>query len=78
MSIHQALSTAEVSTPIGLIVAQVAWTDDGDGCYDKTATRFYRLDPGKKNPKVNMDLNLLELEEYVRLIFLCSEQANDA
>jgi hypothetical protein len=51
------------SAPNGLIVVQIDWTDDGEGSYDKTETKFYRLDPGKYAPKMNMDINLLELGE---------------
>jgi hypothetical protein len=46
-----------------LFVVQVDWTDDEDGLYEKTDTRFYKLEPGKMAPKMNMDINLLELGE---------------
>lgn len=49
--------------PSSLIVVQVDWTDDGEGSYDKTETKFYRLEPGRLAPKMNMDINLLELGE---------------
>lgn len=49
--------------PIGLIVVQIDWTDDEHGLYEKMDTRFYRLEPGKSVPKINMDINLLELGE---------------
>lgn len=51
------------SAPTSLFVVQVDWTDDENGKYEKTGTRFYKLKPGKKAPKVNMDINLLELVE---------------
>lgn len=54
---------APADTPSSLIIVQVDWTDDGDRSYDKTDTRFYRLEPGKRGAKVNLDLNLLELGE---------------
>jgi hypothetical protein len=44
-------------------VVQVDWTDDEEGLYEKTTTRFYRLEPGAKGPKKHMDINLLELGE---------------
>ena len=48
----------------GLLVVQVDWTDDGEGSFDKTGTKFYKLAAGNKDPKMNMDFNLLELGEY--------------
>lgn len=47
------------------LVVQIDWTDDGKGSFEKTGTRFYKLAAGRDGPKVNMDLNLLELGEYV-------------
>ncbi|KAF9696079.1 hypothetical protein EKO04_006091 [Ascochyta lentis] len=55
------LPTTAISTMDSLIIVQVDWTDDGEGSYDKTETRFYRLEAGKGGAKVNMDINLLEL-----------------
>lgn len=55
-------STGSVSNTCSLVV-QVDWTDDGEDSYDKTETRFYKLEPGRAGPKVNMDINLLELGE---------------
>lgn len=52
-----------VNVPSSLIVVQVDWTDDGEGSYDKTDSRFYKLDPGKGGAKVNMEIHLLELGE---------------
>jgi hypothetical protein len=49
----------------GMIVVQVDWTDDEEGKYEKLAKRFYRLEHGKSGPGKNMDINLLELGEYV-------------
>ncbi|KAF2631906.1 hypothetical protein BU25DRAFT_454288 [Macroventuria anomochaeta] len=60
---QQTPSPAAISTPSTLIVVQIDWTDDGEGSYDKTATKYYRLEPGKCGAKVNMDVNLLELGE---------------
>lgn len=57
-------STAPDNGQNSLIVVQVDWTDDGEGSYDKMEN-FYRLEPGKAGAKVNMDINLLELGEYV-------------
>ncbi|KAI4686537.1 uncharacterized protein J4E84_005818 [Alternaria hordeiaustralica] len=45
------------------IVVQVDWTDDEEGLYEKTTTRFYKTDQGRKSPRKNMDINLLELGE---------------
>lgn len=61
------VSTAD-STPApkvqsSLIVVQVDWTDDEEGLYEKTTTRFYRTEQGKSGPRKNMDINLLELGE---------------
>jgi hypothetical protein len=61
--IQQAPPAAMNSASSSLIVVQIDWTDDGEGSYDKTETKFYRLDPGKCAPKMNMDINLLELGE---------------
>ena len=60
---QQAESTAVASAPNSLIVVQIDWTDDGEDSYDKTETKFYRLDPDRYAPKMNMDINLLELGE---------------
>lgn len=56
-------STAPVNSMRSLIVVQVDWTDDGEDSYDKTETRFYKLEPGKGGARVNMEINLLELGE---------------
>ncbi|KAF2856104.1 hypothetical protein T440DRAFT_494916 [Plenodomus tracheiphilus IPT5] len=56
-------ATTAPSAPITLYVVQTDWTDDEDGLYEKSETRFYKLPPGKMAPKVNMDINLLELGE---------------
>lgn len=56
-------AASDITTPSSLIVVQVDWTEDGDGSYDKTGTRFFKLEPGKPGAKANMDLNLLELGE---------------
>ena len=46
-----------------IIVVQIDWTDDEEGLYEKTSSRFYRLEQGAKVPKKHMDINLLELGE---------------
>ncbi|KAF2131619.1 hypothetical protein P153DRAFT_336064 [Dothidotthia symphoricarpi CBS 119687] len=46
-----------------LYVVQVDWTDNEDGMYEKTDSRFYKLEDGKSSPNKNMDINLLELGE---------------
>lgn len=51
------------SPPTRLLVVQIDWTDDEEGCYEKAAPRFYQLDQGKLGPKKHMDINLLELGE---------------
>ncbi|UPX10798.1 uncharacterized protein EKO05_0001437 [Ascochyta rabiei] len=61
----QSLPAAGTSIPSSLIIVQVDWTDDGEGLYDKTDSRFYKLEAGKGGAKVNMDINLLELGEQV-------------
>lgn len=58
---------AESNTPSNLIVVQADWTDDDEGPYEKTATRYYRLEAGKSGPRMNMDINLLELGEQVSM-----------
>lgn len=50
-----------------LYVIQVDWTDDEEGKYEKGVPRFYKLKPGKSGPTKNMDVNMLELGEYVFL-----------
>jgi hypothetical protein len=52
-------------TPACLYVIQVDWTDDEEGQYEKGVPRFYKLKPGKTGPTKNMDVNMLELGEYV-------------
>lgn len=44
-------------------MVQIDWTDDGECSYDKTETKFFCLDPNRHAPKMNMDINLLELGE---------------
>ncbi|KAI4625255.1 uncharacterized protein J4E87_005101 [Alternaria ethzedia] len=56
-------TTSSVAPQSELIVVQVDWTDDEEGLYEKTTTRFYKIDQGRKTPKKNMDINLLELGE---------------
>lgn len=51
------------SIPSSLFAVRIDWTDDGEDSYDKTETRFYKLDEGKTGPRMNMDINLLELGE---------------
>ncbi|KAL1791959.1 hypothetical protein ACET3X_009710 [Alternaria dauci] len=46
-----------------LIVVRVDWTDDEQGLYEKTTTRFYKTEQGRPGPTKNMDINLLELGE---------------
>lgn len=59
-----ASTTAPPTAPQSdLVVVQVDWTDDEEGLYEKTTTRFYKLEPGFKAPRKNMDINLLELGE---------------
>ncbi|KAJ4986899.1 hypothetical protein SVAN01_07577 [Stagonosporopsis vannaccii] len=61
--VQESPPTAAESAQNSLFVVQIDWTDDGEGSYDKTETRFYRLGPGESGPKANMDINLLELGE---------------
>lgn len=68
---------ADLGKSHNFIVVQIDWTDDGEGSYDKTETRFYRLDRGSKGPKMNMDINLLELGEYACHDINYGERAND-
>ncbi|KAI4707774.1 hypothetical protein J4E89_007402 [Alternaria sp. Ai002NY15] len=56
-------TTPSVAPQSELIVVQVDWTDDEEGLYEKTTTRYYKIDQGRKTPKKNMDINLLELGE---------------
>ncbi|KAF1835518.1 hypothetical protein BDW02DRAFT_548101 [Decorospora gaudefroyi] len=55
--------TENLAPQVGLIVVQVEWTDDEEGLYEKTASRFYKLEAGKPGPIKHMDINLLELGE---------------
>ncbi|KAF3040941.1 hypothetical protein E8E12_007922 [Didymella heteroderae] len=64
--IQQASSEAAASALSSLVVVQIDWTestDDGEISYDKSETKYYRLKPGQCAPKMNMDMNLLELGE---------------
>ena len=56
------VSTA-TAPPSSMFIVQVDWTDDEEGLYEKTSTKFYKLEPGKAAPKINMDINLMELGE---------------
>ncbi|CAN9459735.1 hypothetical protein CUC08_Gglean010604 [Alternaria sp. MG1] len=65
---YQKPAATASSTPVpavqsSLIVVRVDWTDDEEGLYEKTTTRFYRTEQGKLGPTKNMDINLLELGE---------------
>ncbi|EFQ89709.1 hypothetical protein CFE70_002210 [Pyrenophora teres f. teres 0-1] len=51
------------TTQTPLVIVQVDWTDDEEGLYEKGAARYYRPEQGTNGPKVNMDINLLELGE---------------
>lgn len=44
-------------------VAQVYWTIDEAGLYEKEITNFYRLAPESVAPKENLDIKLMELGE---------------
>jgi len=55
--------SASNTAQVPLVVVQVDWTDDEDGLYEKGVPRYYRPDQGMNGPKVNMDINLLELGE---------------
>ena len=44
-------------------VAQVYWTTDEDGLYEKEQFKFLRLAPECDAPKQNLDIKLLELGE---------------
>jgi hypothetical protein len=48
-----------------LYVIQVDWIENEEAQYEKGVPRFYKLKPGKEGPTVNMDINMLELGEYV-------------
>ncbi len=61
--IQQAPKVTTVNPLSSLFVVQIDWTDDGEGSYDKTETKFYKLDPGKSSPRKNMEVNLLDLGE---------------
>ncbi|CAO2650383.1 Nn.00g016750.m01.CDS01 [Neocucurbitaria sp. VM-36] len=56
------VSTA-AAPPSSMFIVQIDWTDDEEGLYEKTSTKFYKLEPGKAAPKMNMDINLMELGE---------------
>ncbi|RMZ69122.1 dna polymerase v family and armadillo-type fold domain-containing [Pyrenophora seminiperda CCB06] len=45
------------------VILQVDWTEDEEGFYEKGIPRYYRTDQGIPGPRVNMDINLLELGE---------------
>ena len=48
-----------------LIVVRIDWMDDEEGKPEKGLPMFYRLEAGKLGPRKNMDINLIELGEYV-------------
>ncbi|EUC41931.1 hypothetical protein COCMIDRAFT_104846 [Bipolaris oryzae ATCC 44560] len=52
-----------VTVPEKYILAQVDWTDDNEGLYEKDTPRFYELEPGAAGLKQHMDIKLLELGE---------------
>jgi len=65
--LHQS-STAKENTappPSSLYVVQVDWTNDEEGQYERGVPVFYKLKPGQPGPVKNMDVNMLELGEYV-------------
>jgi len=61
--VQQTPSTTTGGVQSSLFVVQIDWTDDGEDSYDKTETRFFKLDQGRTGPRLNMDINLLELGE---------------
>ncbi|KAA8625044.1 hypothetical protein TUN199_02461 [Pyrenophora tritici-repentis] len=56
-------SSTSNTTQTPLVIVQVDWTDDEGGLYEKGGPRYYRTEQGINGPKVNMDINLLELGE---------------
>lgn len=60
-------STAKdnAAPPSSLYVVQVDWTNDEEGQYERGLPMFYKLKPGQPGPVKNMDVNMLELGEYV-------------
>jgi hypothetical protein len=63
---NMSVKTENVSPiPTCLFVVVIDWTDDETGMYEKGTPRFYKLEAGKLGPNKNMDVNLLELGEYV-------------
>jgi hypothetical protein len=57
-------------TPTCLFVVVIDWTDDETGMYEKGKPNFYKLEADKLGPNKNMDVNLLELGEYVSISLL--------
>jgi hypothetical protein len=58
----------DVAIPLAAsFIVQVDWTEDEEGQYEKGPPRFYKLEAGKGSPKRNMNVNMLELGEYVTL-----------
>jgi hypothetical protein len=57
----------ENATPpqTSMFVVQVDWEEDEEGQYEKGIPRYYKLEAGKQGPRMHMDINLLELGEYV-------------
>lgn len=64
---QQPVNSATAQSPERITyVVQIDWTDDEDGEYEKGAPMYYKLEAGEKGLKEHMDINLLELGEYVR------------
>jgi hypothetical protein len=51
------------SGPQNFILIQIDWTEDEFGEYEKMAPRYFKLK--NESPKENLDINLIELAEYV-------------
>jgi hypothetical protein len=69
--IQPSANSATARTPEkNIYVVQIDWTDDEENGYEKGAPRYYKLEAGEKGLKEHMDVNLLELGEYVCINYM--------
>jgi hypothetical protein len=65
MSPSPATHETSAPPPAILFVIELDWSEDEEDQYEKGAPRYFKLESGKAGLNKNMDVNLLELGEYV-------------